>query len=251
METLGRHSQRLKELRRRVRSRRPGEVILDGRRLVADVVAAGARMRELYFDPERVGEGGSEAVFAAAEKSWAVEGSVLDEIAPTRHPQGVVAVVDEPGLPSWSMTEGLGVVLDGVQDPTNVGAIIRSAAALGARAVLLCEGCPDPLHWAAVRASAGAVFRVPVETDVNMLEIMERIRAAGGRVWATGSGGETLGQWRPVSPALLLLGAEGRGLERELLTAADSILTIPMERGVESLNVAAAAAICLWAYRAL
>jgi len=242
MEHLGRHSPRLKELRRRVRDRRPGEVVVDGPRLIADLVRWRAPVRELYvtdgFDTES-------PIVAAAERVWLVERSVLDAIAPTRHPQGLLAVVDEPEPSAWSAAGGIAVYLEGVQDPGNLGAIVRSTAALGCEAVLMAEGCSDPYHPSAVRASAGGVLRIPVERDVVVDDAARRIRKAAGEIWATGAAGVEIGSWRPKPPTLILLGSEGAGLTEAAIAAADGVVTIPVENGIDSLNVAVAAGILL------
>jgi len=242
MEKLGRHGARLKDLRRRVRNRPDGQVVVDGRRLIADVVRWGVPVLELYLaegvepDPE---------IAAAAGEVFTVDAAVLDDLAPTRHPQGVLAVVADPRLPAWPAREGVALWLDTVQDPGNLGAIVRSAAALGARAVLLSPGCADPFHHAAVRGSAGAVFRLPISREVSAARVAERIGEAGGEIWAAGPGGTPIDRWSPGGPTVLLLGAEGAGLSPEALAVATGEVTIPLDREIESLNVAVAAGILL------
>jgi TrmH family RNA methyltransferase len=242
MEKLGRHGARLKDLRKRVKNRPEGQVIVDGRRLVADVVRWGVPLLELYLadgldpDPE---------IAAAAGEVFTVDAPVLDDLAPTRHPQGVLAVVADPRLPPWPAREGVAVWLDTVQDPGNLGAIVRSAAALGARSVLLSPGCADHFHPAAVRGSAGAVFRLPISRDVTAARVAERIAESGGEIWAAGPGGTPLDRWQPSRPLVLLVGAEGAGLSPDALAVATGEVTIPLDREIESLNVAVAAGILL------
>jgi len=246
---LGRHGTRLKELRQRVRSRRPGEVVADGRRLVADLARWGVPLHELYLAASLAGQGEMVQLAAAAGECWAVDDAVLADIAPTRHPQGVLAIAAEPCLAPWPRRQGIGLYLDRVQEPGNVGAMVRSAAALGAGGVLLSPGCADPFHPAAVRASAGAVLRLPIEREVDLAGVAEELRARGGEVWAAAAGGVPVERWRPVPPVLLLLGAEGQGLGEEAIACADGSVTVPIERGVDSLNVGVAAAVLLHAFR--
>ena len=242
MEQLGKHSARVKELRRRVRDRRPGEVVVDGRRLVADLIRWGVPLRELYLeaglepDPE---------IVSAAGSVWALDGKVLSDISPTRHPQGVLAVVDEPTLKPWSGASGVALYLDGIQDPGNVGAIVRCAAALGGSTVLLSPQSSDPFHPASVRGSAGAVFRLPVERDIPLTDAVERVALGCGEVWASGTSGHPIDAWRPTEPVLLLLGAEGAGISGPAMEASHGTVVVPLEREVESLNVAVAAGILL------
>ena len=242
MEKLGKHGARLKDLRRRVKRRPDGQVIVDGRRLVADVVRWGVPVFELYLaegiepDPE---------IAAAAGEVYTVDPAVLDELAPTRHPQGVLAVVADPRRPPWPAREGVALWLDGVQDPGNLGAIIRSSAALGARAVLLSPGCADPFHPASVRGSAGAVFRLPVSRNVPAARVAERMSEGSGEVWAASPNGIPLDRWTPSLPAVILIGAEGAGLSPDARAVAGGEVTIPLDREIESLNVAVAAGILL------
>ncbi len=242
MERLGRNSNRLKELRARVRERRPGEVVVDGRRLVTDLVRWGVPLLELYL---AAGTEPDPAIVRVALGVWQVEASVFEGLAPTRHPQGVLAVVPEPPSRRWLAASGIAVFLEGLQDPGNLGAIVRSAAGLGAAAVLLSEGCADPFHPAAVRGSAGGVFRVALEPNARVADAADRVRAKGGSAWAADPAGSPLAGWRPRRPALLLLGAEGAGLSAAATKAVDGRVAIPLERDVESLNVAVAAGILL------
>lgn len=245
MHHLGKSSARVKDLRRRVRRRAEGQVIIDGRRLLDDLLRWDVGILELYL---AAGLSESPEVapwITAAEQVFEMDAEVFTGVAPTRSPQGVLAVVEAPQWPVWPASEGVGLYLEGVQDPGNLGAIIRSAAGLGAAGVLLAPECADPLGPAAVRGSAGSVFRIPVERDVPLSRAVDRLRSHRGTVWAAGAGGRSLSGWRPSSPMLLMLGAEGRGLSREALAVADDVVSIPLRRDVESLNVAVAAGILL------
>lgn len=245
IERLGRHGRRLKELRKRVRERRDGEVVVDGRRLASDLVRWKVPIQELYLAPEIATDFEAIGWRDAAVTVYEVESSVLADIAPTKNSQGVLAVAEEPESPPWKAEGGVALWLDRIQDPGNVGAIVRSAAGLGAVAVLLSPGCADPFRASAVRGAAGAVFRIPVERDVSSTEAIERVGAAAGEVWATDPLGEKIDGWRPARPCLLLLGAEGVGLDPDIAELADGTVAIPMSRGIESLNVAVAVGILL------
>ncbi len=245
MQHLGKSSVRVKDLRRRVRRRVEGEVIIDGRRLLDDLIRWDIRILELYLSAGLSQSPEAGPWIAAAEGVFEMDAEVLTGVAPTRTPQGVLAVVEAPRWPAWPASEGVGLYLEGVQDPGNLGAIVRSAAGLGAVAVLLAPECADPWGPAAVRGSAGAVFRIPVERDVPLSRAADRLRRHQGELWATGSEGQPLSVWSPSLPMLLMLGAEGQGLSPEVLAVADGTVSIPLQRGVESLNVAVAAGIVL------
>ncbi|MCK5378815.1 MAG: RNA methyltransferase [Acidobacteria bacterium] len=245
MQHLGKKSVRVKELRRRVRRRAENEVIIDGRRLLDDLIRWDIRILELYLAEGLTENSEAGTWIAEAEQAFKLDGEVLADVAPTRTPQGLLAVVEAPRWPAWPASDGIALYLEGIQDPGNLGAIVRAAAGLGAAAVLLAPECADPWGPAAVRGSAGAVFRIPVERDVSLSRAVDRLRCHQGELWATGSGGQPLSEWSPSSPMLLMLGAEGQGLSPEATAAADGVVTIPLQREVESLNVAVAAGIVL------
>ena len=235
----------MKDLRRRVKHRRAGEVIVDGRRIASDLVRWGVPLLELYLSPEAAAAPEMAELIEAAGSAYELEDSVLADLAPTRSPQGLLAVAEEPRPHRWAATGGVALWLHRVQDPGNLGAIVRSAAGLGATVVLLSPDCTDPFGPGAVRGSSGAVFRVPIERGVPAIKAVERVRSVGGEVWAAGSEGRPVAGWDPVRPCLLMLGAEGVGLSNEARDLADGDLTIPLSNEIESLNVAVAAGILL------
>ena len=220
--------------------------MVDGVRIVEDLHRWGVPILELVLSESAAGRLGAWPPARSAGRCAVVADGVMEGLAPTRHPQGVLAVVPEPRRPAWRPGRGVTLLLEGVQDPGNVGAAIRSAAALGADAVLLTPGCADPYHPAAVRGAAGTVFRIPVHREVAAEAAVRAVREAGGEARAAVAGGEDVRSWRPRLPVLLLLGAEGAGLAPETAAAAGGTVGIPLARDVESLNVAVAAAVLLW-----
>ena len=100
-----------------------------------------------------------------------------------------------------------------------------------------------------MRGSAGSVFRVPIVREAVLTEAAAQVRRSGGQVWATGNAGENAFSWTPAEPVLLLLGAEGVGLSKAAATVAENGVSIPLQREVESLNVAVAAGVLLYAFR--
>jgi tRNA G18 (ribose-2'-O)-methylase SpoU len=146
------------------------------------------------------------------------------------------------------------VVIEDVVDHTNVGAIFRAVAGLGADAVLVTPRCADPLYRRSVRVSMGAVLQVPWTRLPDWPLGAELLHDAGFAIAALAlrDGAVALDEFarRPPERLALLLGAEGGGLSRRALDAADEIVTIPMMHGIDSLNVASASAVALWALRA-
>lgn len=181
-----------------------------------------------------------------------IDGRVARALAETQHSQGVFAVVDIPERDLarvLAIAPRLVVVLAGVGDPGNAGTVIRTAAAAGADAVIVSTGGVDPYGGKCLRASAGAIFHVPVVTDVDLESTVRALRGAGTQVLATSLAGEELFRLEPVlrQPTTWLFGNEAHGLDPAVIASADHQVRVPMSGSVESLNLAAAAAVCLYA----
>jgi len=185
-----------------------------------------------------------------------VSDSVLAAISPVQHPSGVVAigraratdvgvvfaaaVDDGPHLP-------LVVVLAGLQDPGNVGAIVRAAAAFGAAGVVAIEGTANPFSWKALRGAMGGTFRLPVAARGTTPDVIAAAQAQGVRlVAAVPRSGTPLPKVDFNEPTAIVLGGEGAGVSSAIMAAAHESVTIPMRAPVESLNVAVAAALLLY-----
>lgn len=145
------------------------------------------------------------------------------------------------------------VILEDLADHTNVGAIFRAAAGLGADAVLISPRCADPFYRRSVRVSMGTVLQVPWTRMPEWSEATPSLKRLGFTIAALALSDRAvdLGQFASAAPekVALVLGAEGDGLRREALASADVVVTIPMTGGVDSLNVAAASAVAMWALR--
>ena len=227
-----------------------GLFFAEGLRLCADL-AQTCPLRALYV---------TEAALAAHPQLAAldaqpvlVSGPVAQKLSDTRAPQGVFALL---GLPPASGPLAAGervLVLEQVQDPANVGALLRSAAAFGFGRVLLCAGCADPFSPKALRASMGAVGRLGLEWRRDTAGAVAELRALGIPVWAAALAGSVpLDEAAPApgKGVAVVIGNEGNGLCAETVAAADGAVRIPMGGGVESLNAAVAGGVLLWHFRA-
>ena len=181
-------------------------------------------------------------------------GSLLAELTGYLLHRGLIASMHRPALPSVSellRDARRIVVLENVVDPTNVGAIFRSVAAIGADAVLVTPRCSDPYYRRAIRVSMGTVLQVPWTRVGEWPEAREELVASGFHIAALALRDDsvTLREFAHSAPdrVALVLGAEGDGLTPEALAAADSIVRIPMAHGIDSLNVAATAAVAMYA----
>jgi TrmH family RNA methyltransferase len=228
----------VRRIRRLAQRREPGLVLLEGPRVLAEAEAAGLELELLA-----VREG--DEFEARSKKRVTLSRGVFRAVSQTVTPQGVLAIarVDEADA-SAAIAAARGrhwplVVLDGVQDPGNVGAICRSAAAAGAPALAVLQGSADPYGAKAVRASAGNVFRLKVaRASWTDLEGLDGYGAAA-------SGGEPLADAPIENSGMIVLGSEAHGLSRSDL----KLVTVHLSEGVESLNVAAAAALILFEVR--
>lgn len=193
------------------------EFVLEGRKQVDDAVAAGWQPLLLITRGETF------------------TGELFDALADTRTPQDVLGLFARPKGQKVVLKNGPVVVLDAVQDPGNVGTIIRLAAAFDCGGVILLPGCADPFAPKAIRASVGAVLRVPV-VQGTLADL------DGVPIFAADGAGETIDP--PTSNAMIVFGNEGSGVSDPIRRRA-KLIAIPMSKRVESLNVAASAAILL------
>jgi TrmH family RNA methyltransferase len=177
--------------------------------------------------------------------------AVLDAVSDAKEPQNIAALCRmEKKFFSMEAVfdKGFYLFLENLQDPGNIGAILRSANAFFVSGVILSPGCADIFSPKVLRAAAGAVFSLPVYEDVDRGEAIKAFRKKGYRVLGSGVSERTsaLAEIHAAESTLLLIGNEGRGLAKETLELCDEIVKIPMRENAESLNAAVAAGILLW-----
>jgi TrmH family RNA methyltransferase len=233
--------QRWAKLARHARLRRDeGRALVEGPHLVAELLAAGIKPVAMLV---------SEAGLANREIAGLLKGfepivlsdSAFGSVVDAQTPPGIAAEIEIPAAKSGT---GDTVFLEGIQDPSNVGAILRSAAAFGVGRAVLDRDCADPWSPKTLRAGMGAHFRLGIQ-QVRSLE--DHLTAfAGTLICTVPRGGVPLGKARFEHPLGWILGGEGQGISAGAERHAKVKITIPMAPGVESLNVAAAAAICLY-----
>ena len=240
---------RLHALAHSARERRKlDETVLDGAHLVESALAAGVALRALVVSETGLLREEHRRLLAAASAEvprYRLGDALFAHVSPVDSPSGLLATIAMPASAPGDLGEASLIVLDGVQDPGNLGSLLRTAAAAGIRHALLGEGCAQAWSPRALRAGMGAQFVVRIEEGCDLLARIEPYR---GRCLATALREDA----RPLyeldlnGPVAWLFGAEGQGLSPALLARADRCVIIPMAAGIESLNVAAAAAVCLF-----
>jgi TrmH family RNA methyltransferase len=223
--------------------------LLEGEKPILEAVGAGLALEHVLHDAS-VRPGRLAAATAARPKL--VSRAVLERLAETRTPQHLLAIVRRRDVPVAEILGRPGpvVFLFGLQDPGNLGAVVRVAEAAGGAGVAAATGSADFFHPRAVRASAGSVLRLPVSGRVAF-EAFARDAREGGRAvcGAVAAGGDDPFTHPAPDASVIVIGSEGAGLPAGAYRALDRRLTIPMRAPVDSLNAAVAAALLLYASR--
>ena len=251
-------------LRRRVEPER-GLYIAESSTVLGRALAAGHVSRSVLCSPRWLPD--VEQLLAATPHHgdvpvYVADPLVLEQITGFHVHRGALAAMQRPVLPSVEELLATGrdggparrvAVLEDIVDHTNVGAVFRSAAALGVDAVLVSPRCADPLYRRSVRVSMGTVFQVPWTRLEPWPQGLDTLRALGFTVAALALSDDSISLDElveaPPERLALMLGTEGDGLSTDAVEAADLVVRIPMAGGVDSLNVAAASAVAFWATR--
>ncbi len=238
-------------LRRTLESAR-GLYMAEGAKVIRRALAVGHEPRSVLLTERwlsSVDVPSDIPIYVAAEE-------VLEQVTGYQVHRGALAAMERPQLPSLaSVVEGARrvVVLENIVDHTNVGAIFRSAAGIGADAIIVAPQCADPLYRRSVKVSMGTVFQVPWTRAQEWPGALEELRTLGFTVAALALADNAIGLDEFAAAGhervALVMGAEGDGLTHTAQQSADALVTIPMAGGVDSLNVAAASAVALWALR--
>jgi TrmH family RNA methyltransferase len=257
----GRHNPLVKQLRQAFADSEladAGDCAIEGLRILEEAIRSGLRFNSVFF---------RESAQAAADRllpqigahveTLVLPDKLFDSLVPSESPQGVAALVR---LKQFSLNDilerlqvGPIVVLAGLQDPGNLGTILRSSEAFGSAGVILGEGTVSPFNSKVVRASAGSLFRLPIlhnqgkSAAAKLEDVCEKLRAQAVRLIATSSHkGTSLDQADFNNPAAIFFGNEGAGLPRDLMAKMDESIAITHAAQVESLNAGVAASIVLY-----
>jgi len=236
------------------------QVLLEGEHLLSEALSAGLRVTTAALASRvlaREADSNQARVRVLADRLrqqgarvLTVSETVLAAMSPVRTPSGIVAIAEFIAPPLERVMEGplpLVALLAGVQDPGNLGAVVRTAEAAGATGLVACPPSADPFGWKALRGAMGSTFRLPVPERVPLHEALLAARRRGLVIAAAvPRGGTPMHEFDFRRPVALMLGGEGGGLDEAHVDHADERITIPMKPPVESLNVAVSAAVMLY-----
>jgi TrmH family RNA methyltransferase len=263
----GRHNPLVKQLRQafsRAELTETGDCAIEGLRILEEAIRSGLRFSAVFFR-ESAQDRADRLLpqLGAQVETLLLPDKLFDSLVPSESPQGVAALVRLKEFSLDDLVEkerlqvGPIVVLAGLQDPGNLGTILRSSEAFGSAGAVLGEGTVSPFNSKVVRASAGSVFRLPVihgqshgsgkSATAKLEEVSTKLRAQGVRQIATSSHkGTPLDQADLKSNVAIFFGNEGAGLPREVMARMDELISIPHTQQVESLNAGVAASIVLY-----
>jgi len=239
-------------------------MLVDGVHLVADALAAAVALHDVTVaagaDTRPDAAALLDALTRARVPFVTASAAVMAALSPVRSPSPIVALAQRPPIddsrvyaardpdgPHGSSAEPFVVIATDIQDPGNLGAVVRVAEAAGASGVVAAGACADPFSWKALRGSMGSAFRLPIGIASDAAAAVSAARARGCRIIATTPrNGRSIFDVDLRCAAAVLIGGEGPGLPRALIERADDRVTIPMASTVESLNAAATAAVILY-----
>lgn len=229
-----------------------GAIAIEGRHMIEEAIRSGLKLRAVFFSESAQSQNHTQRLMpqiGARVEVLLLPDEVFASATATESPQGVAALVEPKVFKLEQMLAARDPLLlcaIAVQDPGNLGTLLRSAEAFAASGVLLGEGTVSAFNSKVVRASAGSVFRLPM-LAVKISEVLGQLKARSARVLATSSHkGTPLAEANLTGPLAVLIGNEGAGVPRELLEMADETIAIPHSQKVESLNAGVAASLILY-----
>jgi len=240
----------------------------DGIKLLEEAIGNGTRIKCIFLREsssecivKRLEDRFGDSAFERAERILVVSDDVFERISEEKSPEGVITVakyIDKLqkivtiyySADFLEMKDERIVLLESVRDPSNIGAVIRSAAALGVDRMILSEDCADIYHPRAVRASMGTLFNQRIDRVSDLAEVIRGLAESGRRVFAAAldSSASVLGAFERQTGDCVVIGNEGHGLSERVKAACTHAVVIPMSERAESFNAAVAASILMWEF---
>jgi TrmH family RNA methyltransferase len=253
LRITGRDNQHLK-FARRVRDRKETDfIIIEGKRMCGEAVSSGVRVEMAFLSDTYQASEFEVLDFGEDVPAFVVTNTLFSSIADTDSPQGIILIARRPekrkidglldvtgGIPLWVCAESL-------NNPSNLGALIRTAEAAGARGLFLTANSADPYAPKSLRSSMGSAFRLPIAATENTAEIFGAAKSRGLSIAAMdASGSLEYMELNWTKPTLLVVGSEAHGISKTTAEQADHLIRIEMKKPVESLNLAVSAAVVLF-----
>ena len=246
----------LRSLKQRKYRQREKLFVIEGIRIIEEAINDGADILKVYYSPLIGANPRAQRLLKELEKKkivkFLIEEKLFYELAETEAPQGILAVVKEPDydlndlLKFKSLYPHI-ILINGVQDPGNLGNILRTAAAAGWAGAILSKGTVDLYNPKAIRSTMGAIHKIPILRKIELTDLLYELRQRNFQIIATGLAGELQHFEIDFSqPTVIIVGNEGNGVDPELLYSVDDVVKIPMDPQAESLNVAVAAGIVIF-----
>lgn len=248
---VSRQNEKIKLIRRLRRCKETDLALLEGPHLIRAAIEAGIEVEFLLAKPQFVeATDRSQMLASLASKVYTVDPRILDQVSDADSPRGVLAVCrwSQGKISSLPIVErGIYLYIDGVQNPGNLGALVRVAEAFGVTGLALAPGTSQPNHPRALRASAGSLLRTPIAIRVEVHQLRDHLKTISPPwIALQPRGGKALSSCELNSPFVLAVGSEGRGLRQAVADLVDEHLSIEMSDQVESLNATVATAIALY-----
>ncbi|MBQ6579922.1 MAG: RNA methyltransferase [Oscillospiraceae bacterium] len=229
--------------------KKSGLFVVEGARLCSEACKSGAEVLRLFVteEAEKRYPEYLKDLLSEAKEVYNITGSVAEKIGDTKTPQGVFAVCRIEEKPLDLNKNGVFVLLSGLQDPGNIGTILRTCEAMDVRGVFLCS-CADCFSPKVLRGTMGCIFRLPIKVFSETAEALALLHEAGVSTYASALAENALllPGVKFSEKSCVLIGNEGNGLEHEVIEACDNVVMIPMPGKAESLNAASAAAIMIY-----
>ncbi len=242
----------LRKLYSNRKRKKEGKYILEGLRLIKSAILMEAEVNRIFITPKFVSD--NELNFIAPLPDYKItyiSKDLMEELADTVNPQGIIAIVNEPEYEynQFIKDNKYTLILDRIQDPGNMGTLIRTAAAAGFSGLIALKGCVDIYNLKVIRATAGAIFSLPIINKMEFAElkrIKEKKQYCIQLISADTEGDNYYHEIDYKDPLILVIGNEANGIRKEILALSDNIVKIPVNRDIESLNAAVAGSLIMY-----
>lgn len=228
-----------------------GQYIVEGIKLVKEAITEKAKIVKIVVceDCENDANFEKSLMYEIAKYDCIyVSKKVFDSITNVNTPQGILAVIEKSSKEKINYNEDIIIVLDGIQDPGNMGTILRTVDSIGLKQIILTDACADPYNPKVVRSTMGAIFRVNIIESKNILETLKNTKKNGFKIMATSLDTENNIYTVSYDKKVIIIGNEANGVSKKVLEIADEKIKIPMLGKTESLNAAVATGIVLYEY---